>query len=286
MLLPLPLILLVNGALQPALPETGPGGRHISPVLEKKDRLLLSTYHRDCAVSSECEPPLGCVTDTRYFMQYCTDSECTTDAQCPDDLVCQNISTTGEGPLVRFCVPVGRRQEGEQCLKLPGNRDEACAAGLLCGGAQPHWCGRPCHPGDAASCPTGFFCANTVPEPVCLPTCEERGCPVGQHCIQFDEGVSVCAKRYGPDCQQSPCSQGRKCQVEVEPTLPGKAWLECVERCGEDFPPCAEGMTCDGWQCKPACTPQTSDPCGEGYHCIQRRPDRPFVCMPESWQLP
>lgn len=286
-LLPLPLIALVGHALQPHPPLVRPGSVQIIPVLDDETRLRLGTYHHDCGLNSECEPPLGCVMDTRLFRQYCTDSQCTTDTQCPEGQTCQDIATNGDGLMVRFCVPMGRRLEGESCYPLPGNKDEACTAGLVCGsGGSQHWCGRPCHPGDLASCASGFFCADTVPEPLCLPTCETQGCPEGQHCVRFDKGTSVCAKVYGPNCQQATCPQDRECHVAVEPTLPGQAWMECVERCGEGFPPCSAGMACDGWQCKPACAPQTPDPCGDGYHCIQRKPDRPFVCMPESWQLP
>lgn len=280
LLLPLPVIVLVIGMLQPRLPETSPGGRSLSPMLSNQDRLRLSMYHRDCARSSECGPPLGCILDSRKNAQYCSDSECLTDAQCPEALICRSIASYGDGPLVRFCISVGSRQEGEECIPLSGTQDASCIAGLLCGGGLPHTCGRPCRKGDMAACPADFFCADTTPQPICRPTCEVQGCPTGQRCIRFDEGVSLCEAIYGPDCQQTPCFQGRKCEVSTEPTLPGKAWMECVQRCGEGLPPCGAGRVCDIFQCKPECTPQAPDPCGEGYHCIKRRRAGPYACQP------
>jgi hypothetical protein len=282
LLLPLPLVLLLGAVLRPEVPASGPGGKPISPMLDTEERTRLSTYRRECGLSAECEPPLGCVLDSRILAQYCADSQCTTDAQCPEAHVCRNIATSGDGPLVRFCVPIGKRQQGERCLKLPGDKEAACATGLVCGGEQG-WCARPCRKENSADCPEGFFCGDTSPEPVCLPSCEVRGCPEGQECIHHGERVSACAQVYGSNCQQRPCSDGRACEVDHSSARPGKVWMECVERCGQGFAPCAAGMICDGWQCKTACAPHETDPCGEGYHCKQRRPDRPVACYPDYW---
>jgi hypothetical protein len=227
------LALLLGGVLRPSLPEVGPGGRRISPVLTYEERMSLATYRRDCGAGQPCEPPLGCVTEVRARREYCTDSQCSQDAECPEGQVCRKFGTLGGGPLVRFCVPVGVRQKGEPCYKLPETREEACTPGLLCGGIHEGWCARPCQKGDAAACPAGFFCAETEPEPVCLPTCEARGCPEGQHCIRYEEGISVCVEVFGPHCQQTPCPRGGECLVWRIPERPGKAWLECMERCGE-----------------------------------------------------
>src|SRR3712207_8854396 len=49
---------------------------------------------------------------------------------------------------------------------------------------------------------TTLFRSSTAPEPLCLPTCEARGCPPGQHCIRYDEGSSVCAEVYGPRSEE------------------------------------------------------------------------------------
>jgi hypothetical protein len=279
-LLALPFMVLVHSTLLPALPATEATGRHISPMLDSEARARLKTYRRDCGSGQPCEPPLGCVTDLRILAQYCTDSECTTDTQCPPDQVCRELDTAGQGPLVRLCVPVGKRQEGERCFKLPPSQETACAAGLSCGGKEG-WCAQPCHEDGGGGCSEGFFCARTAPRPLCLPTCEARGCPTGQSCVRHPEGASACAELYGPHCQQSPCPAGRECHLGQDPTRPGKVWMECIERCGEGYPPCTRGLACDGWVCRVPCNPNAPGSCMEGYVCRQHKPDRPWVCRPD-----
>jgi hypothetical protein len=279
LLLSVPLILLLGMMLRPSLPESAPGGKRLSPMLTPEERMRLGTYHRDCGAGQACEAPLGCVTDVRIRAQYCTDSQCSTDSQCPADQRCQNLATGGDGPLVRFCVPMGRRQEGEHCFSLPGDKDEACKDHLVCGG-QEGWCARPCHEGAEATCPKGFFCADTVPEPLCLPTCETHGCPTGQQCIRFAEGVSICAKAYGPQCQQSPCPRGGECTVGQDVLRPGQVWMECTERCGEG-PPCTAGLICDASLCRAPCNPQDPEPCMDGYLCKQQSQGKPYACQPD-----
>lgn len=282
-LLPLPLVLLLLGVLKPQLPEVESSGRRISPVLTSEERERLMTYRRDCGSGQPCEPPLGCVTEARAERHYCTDSQCSKEVPCPEGQICRELVTVGDGPLVRLCVPVGVRQEGESCIALPDTQQGACAPGLFCAGVRKGWCARPCQKDNAAVCPEGFFCADTAPEPMCLPTCQARGCPVGQHCIRYRDGASVCAEVYGPLCQQMPCPRGGECQVTYRSERPGKAWLECVERCGEGYPVCTAGLVCDGWLCRAPCEPQEPSPCIEGYVCRQAKPHRPYTCQPESF---
>ena len=279
-LLLLPLVLLLWKLLQPEVGTEAPPGVRISPLLDSEQRMRLITYGRPCDSSAGCDPPLGCLYQYRYGQAFCTDSQCTTDAQCPEGQACRKLSTKENGPLVRFCIPLGVRQEGENCVEVPEDQEGACAPGLLCGG-MTGWCARPCHLGAAADCPEGFFCADTTPEPVCLPTCEKRGCPAGQQCIRFSEGSSQCAQAYGTNCQQSPCPKDQRCHLLPHPKHPGKAWLWCIERCGKDAPPCSAGKVCDGWKCIPACDPQGPAVCAEGFRCQQRWPDEPFACHPD-----
>lgn len=282
-LLALPLVLLVGGLLQPKVRPAPPIGSRVSPMLGAEERTQLMTYGRSCEQSSDCEPPLGCLYESRAWRSYCTDSRCTTDGECPRGHSCQALATEGAGPLVRFCVPLGVRQVGEKCVAVASNKENACAPGLLCGG-RDGWCSKPCRPGAAAACPEGFFCADTTPQPVCLPTCETRGCPQGQACVRFDEGVSVCAHVYGPNCQQSPCPGGRECRVHPEPPHPGKVWMECVVPCGDNLPPCEAGWVCEGWHCLPGCDPKGPEVCAEGYYCGRRKESRPFSCQPDYWR--
>ncbi|XXF78911.1 hypothetical protein P2318_03890 [Myxococcaceae bacterium GXIMD 01537] len=280
LLLPVPLVLLLSSVMLPSLQAPDPESARVSPVLNTEERTRRETYRRYCEHSSACEPPLGCFFDLRLATHYCTDSQCTADTQCAEDQVCRMLATVGGGPLVRFCTPVGVRQEGERCYGLPRDKASACGPGLLCGGNEG-WCARTCTPGDAASCPEGFFCASVPPQPVCLPTCKARGCPEGQQCVSFEDGASACAEVYGPDCQQSSCPHGCTCEVLDSPRSPGKVWTSCVERCGEEHPPCSEGLICDGWRCMPPCTPESPSTCAEGYRCKQRRPTSPWVCEPD-----
>ncbi len=281
-LLSLPLALLLWGMLRPKVPSQAPAEVRLSPMLAPEQRGQLMTYRRECNSGSECEPPLGCLFEARYNQAYCTDSQCMTDEQCLEDQVCRPLATKENGLRVRICVPVGVRQEGETCDPAPKDKEHACSSGLVCGGQNDSWCGRPCHPGaHSTECPDGFFCADTVPEPLCLPTCEPQGCPQNQQCVRFEEGASVCAHIHGPNCQQSPCPNDRKCSVLTSPSQPGKAWMECLERCGKGLPPCSTGKVCDVWVCLPSCDPKGPNVCDEGYRCREGWPDTPLACRPD-----
>lgn len=279
LLLPVPLVLL-GTLLQPESRSQELTGARISPILGVEQSARLMTYKRVCKFSAECEPPLGCLYASRYKHAYCTDSECTMDTQCPVGQVCRTHATEGNGLRVRICTPIGARQEGENCTSLPADPKSACAAGLLCAG-QDGWCARPCKLEEPKGCPEGFFCADTTPEPACLPTCEQGGCPADEQCVHFEERSSKCAHLYGPPCHQSPCPEGQQCRVFLHPEHPGEAWSWCTDRCGEDFPPCNAGTVCDGWRCVPACDPQGSPVCAEGFRCQQSLPGKPFACQPD-----
>jgi hypothetical protein len=280
MLSPLPLVLVLWGVQRPEVPADAPPGVRISPMLDNEQRMRLITYGKHCGPGAACEPPLGCLFEVRYMRSHCTDSQCLTDEQCPEAHVCRSIATWGGGPQVRVCVPIGPRQEGENCFELPRRKENACAPGLLCGGRAHGWCARPCSLGDSQGCPEGFFCADTLPRPLCLPTCATRDCPTGEQCIPLGEGASVCAQVYGPNCLQTPCPGGRKCDVTREPPHPDKAWMECVEPCDEGVPSCGAGEVCDAWHCLLACDPQAPEACAEGYHCSRSAADGPFSCQP------
>ncbi|HZI13675.1 MAG TPA: hypothetical protein VE153_25080 [Myxococcus sp.] len=155
-----------------------------------------------------------------------------------------------------------------------------CGPGLICGGEQGI-CGRPCSKEDAASCPENFFCADTKPTALCLPTCEKSGCPEGQYCTRYAEGASACAKVHGVNCQQTPCSEHQQCELDHETSRPATVWMHCAQYCRKDPSSCPPGRICDGWGCFPPCDPSGPNTCAEGYRCIQRRPTRPWVCLPD-----
>ncbi|SEN34068.1 hypothetical protein SAMN05444354_13841 [Stigmatella aurantiaca] len=104
----LPMALILGNLTNPASSLHKQQERHISPVLDAAARAQLGTYHRSCKLSADCEPPLGCLVDGRIGQIYCADSQCNTDLDCPEGLVCRNSSTTGKGPMVRLCIPLAR----------------------------------------------------------------------------------------------------------------------------------------------------------------------------------
>lgn len=278
-LLPVPLALLVGGALHWGPQEHDPEGARLIPVLDSEQRMSRMTYRRPCRTRSDCETPLGCLGDGRYRTPYCTDSECQTDAHCPPEHVCHRLPTIDGPLLVRRCLPRGIRAEGERCTRTPAGPDEACAPGLLCGEAG--WCGRPCSANAPASCPEGFICSTAGGPPSCVPNCESRGCPEGQQCVRFAAGASACMVVHGPPCQQSPCENGRECFVDYAARRPGVVWMECVHACTPREPSCPEGFACNRWHCQRACEPERPDSCEPGYRCEQDRPDTPWVCQPD-----
>lgn len=280
-LFPLPMVILLAGGLRVGAPEQEVlNGRRIAPVLGSEERSRLQSFHRDCKRDSDCESPLGCLLDARAGTNYCTDSQCLTDVQCQDGQVCRLLATFGAGPLVRRCVPLGVRREGEKCVRIGKELDDACGPGLVCS-EQPFFCARPCRKEDATSCPEGFFCAETRLEPLCLPTCEKTGCPEGQSCIQYEKGASACAKVYGTQCQQTPCPENQKCELDHETGHPATVWMHCAQSCREDPSSCPAGLICNGWSCHPPCDPNGPNTCAEGYSCQKDRPTRPWVCLPD-----
>lgn len=262
--------LYVRTQLQTHVPEERP----ISPVLPFEERLRLVTYERECGKDKKCEPPLGCLPVPGRFKSYCTDSECETDVQCREGFTCQ-VMWTSAGPLIRSCIPVGVRQEGQRCTSLPTDKEEACGPGLICGA---NWCGRPCKKGEATDCPEGFFCEEATPGPLCLPTCEERECPEGQHCVAFSRGTSVCAVVHGNNCREQGCPSGEKCSVQHREDRPGEVWMRCFTPCGAGKPPCPEGRLCHRDACRMPCNPEGPEVCYPGYRCGQLEQDGPWVC--------
>jgi hypothetical protein len=278
LLLTLPLIIIVRSALQVGPVVEVQGGRRISPMLDIEERTRRTTYHRDCEQSSDCEAPLGCLKDARVWRTYCTDSQCMTDVQCSEGLVCRSIETEGGRPLVRACIPVGTRREGEACDPLPTRQEGACGPGLLCGGRKG-WCGRPCQLDKQESCSSGFFCADVAPEPLCLPTCEHTGCAHDEQCIRYSGEVSTCARVYGRNCQQSSCPADEKCQILN--ATPGRIWMDCVRECSPEHPNCPEGEFCSLLVCLRQCDSAREDECGAGFRCEQRKPQQAWLCRPD-----
>lgn len=277
LLLSLPLVLLIASAMRQRPHTPVPEDARFVPVLSHEERARLQTYHHECR-DSPCEPPLACLSDSRVMRAYCTDSACETDAQCPAGFTCVPLRTAQYGPLVRDCIALGVRKEGESCSATPWDQEVACAPGLRCA---ERWCGRPCSLEEPASCPDGFFCADVFPGPTCRPTCEGRACPDSQQCMRDTADASVCAVRYGPDCQRVPCPEGRKCEALFPTSRQGSVWTECFPECGEGRPPCPEGLICDMSSCLKPCEPNGPDVCDPAFRCQRFAPSQPWACRPD-----
>jgi hypothetical protein len=270
---PLVLILASTMLQLPHAPAAGVG--RLSPVLTEEARRQLMTYRRDCVHRADCEAPLGCLPNIRARRNYCSDSECETDAQCPERLSCVPLWTVDDGPVVRYCIPAGVRKEGESCIEIPSSQEFACEPGLRCADG---WCGRSCQLDNPASCPEGFSCANFSPGPACRPTCEGRTCPPGQQCMHDRSGASVCAVVYGPDCQREPCPAGRSCDAIFPSRRPGVVWMHCDPECSEDLPACPQGRLCDQGLCLKPCEPLGPNVCDPGYLCQRYVDSQPWAC--------
>ena len=275
-LLPLPLAgLLYVSMHRPVM--SGSMGTQPVPMLAPEQRRALATYETPCREQKDCEPPLACFMNMRSSEQYCTDSTCEADHECPPGGVCRSLPTGKGNPPVRACVLVGERQEGEECKAMPRIPEDGCVRGLLCQG----WCGRPCQLDDAGSCPEGFRCHEGLNGPSCLPTCEGRACPEGQQCVRLGERVSLCAVVHGQDCLASPCAGDESCRVTTAWWRPGEIWMECLKFCGDTPAVCAEGSVCHLFECYRQCDPKQRGACGPHMRCRQYREDVPWLCLPD-----
>jgi hypothetical protein len=221
----LPLILLVSGVVGR---WRGPGdpGVNLSPMLSLEERRQLLTFERRCEKGEDCETPLGCLPLSSQGPSFCVASECETDLQCEQGMACQVLETLENGPRVRFCVPIGKRKEGEPCLRGASIHKNACEEGLLCAG----FCGRRCEEDVPESCPGGYTCQRGPEGFSCLPTCQNRVCSAGQECIDLSGGVSVCASVIGQNCQRQSCEAGARCSVAYPRLEQGqlRIKMECV----------------------------------------------------------
>lgn len=251
---------------------------HASPVLTPEQRMSRATYWRTCERSTECEPPLGCLTHSSFKEPLCSDSQCETDAQCHEGTTCQAVRTEGDGPWVRLCRTAGLRKEGEECGGLLAlSRERACERGTVCANS---FCGRPCRLTEPTSCPEGFVCTQSSHAPsACLPSCEHKGCAEGQTCVRHFSGASTCAGVLGDNCQAQPCASGQRCVVFTKPERPGEARMQCLQGCGADHPPCSEGYVCLAGSCRQSCDSQRPGTCGPSAHCLQKDPTHLGFCQ-------
>ncbi len=251
----------------------------VVPILPADQRRALPTYRRSCESQKDCTPPLACVSSASGEQSVCIDSSCMTDLQCRQGFACRTRRSLGDdGPLVRRCVLIGVRKEGQPCFDHANHQEEACERGLLCGDGH---CGRPCQLEVPSSCPSGFVCRAGPDAPSCQPFCEGGDCPEGQQCVREDTGEARCMIVHGDNCQRAPCEAGQQCQLTGYTPGP-EAWavkMECVTPC-DGTRSCPEGSVCFLGGCKRECRPDARDVCGPGRQCTEYVPGRLWLCEP------
>ncbi len=265
-------------------------GWRFAPFVAPAEARARISLLRSCQDDAQCESPLVCFHDSQNQRRYCSGTGCQSDEWCtPFGSVCRAIPMRGRGKMaVRQCVFVGTREEGQPCLRAPQAplRQWACAEGLVCAGEG--WCGRRCVPGEASTCPEGFFCARGDPEgPVCQPTCEGRACPEGQECLRREGGVSVCMELQGRHCDKNPCDKGRVCVVDPLLYMPTRAYGMCLQTCGgEGDAACPKDFVCHQGQCRLGCSFGKPFPCLAQF-CVSTDDQGTGVCMssPEQWRV-
>jgi hypothetical protein len=277
LLLPVPLIATSFGWLMaggPGRPEVSNEGRRLVPWIPLQEQRQRPTFLRPCRGDEECDAPLICLRGVPLVTPYCTASECMTARECEEGFTCRSLEV---GPhVVRLCGLEGRAKEGERCWKLPTRQESGCEPGLVCAS---DWCARPCQPQEPGSCPQGYSCGGEdVEGPACLPSCEGQPCPEGQHCVRLKHGASLCARVLGTDCQREPCPEEQVCSVALSERHEREVRMRCVRPCGEQGPPCPEGV-CAAGHCLQRCEPGVPGTCGPEEKCVESRRHAPGVCL-------
>lgn len=239
-LLPVPLVLIIGTAILKQQAQVLHSSEKSAPVLEEGVMSSLQTFGRSCWKREDCEFPLGCLYFAGDPKGFCGGSTCQTDLQCDEGWTCQTLRTLESGPLIRTCVPVGSRKEGEACVMTLGMDGDTCVKGLRCNGG---WCGRTCELDESMSCPEGSFCREGLNGPSCVPTCEGRTCAQGQQCVPMEGGASVCVEVLGENCRHVPCPEGQRCSlgpIRYKKSGAVKLKMACVQSHAENEVVCSD----------------------------------------------
>jgi hypothetical protein len=274
-LMPLPLLCLWFLAIRG--PTSHTEDPRLVPMLADWQRDQLLTYESECRQQEDCAAPLKCFMHPMNGHYSCVDSRCMKDEDCPTQFRCQTLSSGDESLLVRRCVPLSKRHEGEPCDPLPYDQQRGCVTGLLC---QHDWCGRPCDLDTASSCPPNFFCAPGAHGPSCLPTCKGRTCPQGRECIEYQANASICAEIHGQNCERTPCPEEQSCHYEEISHHADAVWMSCRVMCDGTKRPCADQQVCFNGLCREACDLEGPNTCGPHRRCGQRHQEASW-CMPD-----
>jgi hypothetical protein len=221
----------------------------------------------DCWIDSDCPAGRGCVANRETRRFECLESECEEDVHCFPGFVCRRAAGGGTGPIIRRCIPVGERREGEPCDTLFVSTAGACQEGLIC---HRGVCSIPCRLGDAASCPQDYVCEEGSNGVACFPDCRVRGCPGGQRYKRLNGEDFECLEQVQGECPEKPCAEGERCNMRVSR---GRGVFWCARLCNPLLPDsCPADQICgvgggSASTCFRRCDPMDLDSCGEAAQC-------------------
>jgi hypothetical protein len=251
--------------LPPAHLETGADGLPASGLRCSRDGGVFQCGA--CRTDSDCPAGTGCVANRETRRFECMESECEQDAHCFPGLVCRRVSRWGAGAVIRRCVPVGPRREGQTCDAQFVSVEGACQEGLLC---HRGVCSVPCRREDGAGCPRGYACEEDDDGAACFPDCRALGCPGGQRCKLLNNQTYQCLEEVRGECPETSCAQGERCNMRV---FRGRGVFWCARVCEPLRPDsCPEDQLCGIGggtvsTCYRRCDPMDPDSCGEGSKC-------------------
>jgi hypothetical protein len=252
-------------SLPPAHQETGADGLPASGLRCTQDGGVFQCGA--CRIDSDCPAGKGCIANRETRRFECMESECEEDAHCFPGLVCRNVSRQSTGPVIRRCVPVGQRREGESCDLLFVSTAGACQEGLVC---HRGVCSTPCRLEDPASCPEAYACEEGSNGAACFPDCRKRGCPGGQRCKRLNDQDYQCLEQVHGECPETPCGEGERCNQRISR---GRGVFWCARLCDPiraDSCPADQVCGVGGGTvstCYRRCDPMDPDSCGPGGRC-------------------
>jgi len=217
----------------------------VAKVISRKEAIKLPGQGQYCGGTYNCQPPLVCVAEANI----CVTSECQTDTDCPQGTLCRLAAVVKGKGMVQLCALSGVRKEGEPCWSLAESAQEACAPELLC---TLGVCRSRCDPHGHSTCPPGTACWTVEDRaPVCIPSCQEQGCPDEQRCYILQKEHSVCGPPtpLGVDCQKHPCGNGQECRSSRRADT---VWMGCVTPC-KTAQECPRGDVCSLGLCYARC---------------------------------
>lgn len=220
-----------------------------------------------CVNETDCPSGQGCgfQLENGKFQSYCMPSNCKTDTDCSDGLVCRRANSDKAAVEVLRCVKPGGLSEGERCFQFSSDPKTSCAPGLVCPLLQ---CARPCSATD--QCRAGERCVRGA----CTKHCDQDSdCGASWACVRSQE-FNFCRKLLGhqPNCDEpgSECDPGQACLKAAS----GQAVVFSCNQCCSATQPCGAGFVCGAaYQmgngcpsaCFKACT-QNSE-CGQNEAC-------------------